>query len=63
MRVKAQTKEVICRSTSPKLKEVLEVELEEFIRNLKVCPEFGTLRYHQGYINALEDVIELVTMK
>ena len=63
MRVDKQIKEVICQSNSKRLVEVLEKELEEFYRNLKNSPDFGLIRYYQGYISAIEEVLELLTKK
>ena len=63
MRVARELKEVICRSTSPKLKEVLENELEEFIAKLKMTEDYHKLRFNQGYVRALDDIIELLTQK
>ena len=63
MRVDKKTKEVICRSSSKQLKEVLKKELEEFTHNLKMSSDFKMIRYYQGYVSALDDIVELLTQK
>ena len=63
IRAKPDEKEAIKRVQNNRLKEVLDRGSGDAIDNLKLASEFGNIRFHQGYIAAVEDIIKLLSPK
>lgn len=59
MRVKKEIKDSIKGCNNTELKKVLESEVDSQIKNLKVVNSDG-LKNLQGYIKALEEVVNLL---
>ena len=63
MRVSRETKEKLQTVNYKILRGVLEEEVDKTLLNLKVNSDIKSLRYFQGVVNTLEEILELITKK
>jgi len=42
------------------LREILEREFDKHLSNLKLNPDYNKVRWEQGYVNAIEELLDIV---